>query len=83
MSSLSLDVDRILATVESIKPLLAGLHPGVQGAALAELLAIWLAGHRTSDPDATKALQHRLLRMHMDKVRALTRINNKNTAAPL
>lgn len=33
------------AIVETIKPLLAGLHPAVQGIVLADLTGIWLAGH--------------------------------------
>lgn len=30
---------------EAMRPLLAGKPPGVQGGALAELVAIWVAGH--------------------------------------
>jgi hypothetical protein len=33
------------ALANRIKPLLAGHSPFVQGAALAELVSLWLAGH--------------------------------------
>ena len=39
--------------VETIKPILAGHDPRAQGAALAILTAVWLAGHK---PVARKAL---------------------------
>jgi hypothetical protein len=39
------DPARVFELVDRIRPLLAGNHPGVQGAVLADLLAIWLAGH--------------------------------------
>jgi hypothetical protein len=37
--------------VAAIKPLLAGYDPGVQGAALAELLALFVAGHHPAVRD--------------------------------
>lgn len=42
-----------LKLAEEMKPLLAGRHPAVQGAVLAQLTAIWLAGHPA---DAREAL---------------------------
>lgn len=36
---------RVEALVNKLKPLLAGEHPVVQSAALAEALALWLCGH--------------------------------------
>jgi hypothetical protein len=35
----------IADTIEKVRPLLAGKGPAVQGAVLADLLAMWLAGH--------------------------------------
>lgn len=35
----------VFELVERIRPILADHHPAEQGAALADLLAIWLAGH--------------------------------------
>lgn len=52
------------AIVEAIKPLLAGQHPGVQGIVLADLTAIWLAGHA---PETFEAL----LATHMKGIRDL------------
>lgn len=48
----------------SIKRLLAGHDPGVQGAVLADLLATFLAGHHES-------LREPVLKLHMQAVRAL------------
>ena len=50
--------------VERIRPILAGHHPAVQGAVVADLLAIWLAGHQAD-------LREALLENHIDKVRKL------------
>jgi hypothetical protein len=59
-----------------IWPLLAGHAPEVQGAALADLLAIWLAGHHVAgDEYATRSLRAELLAMHCAAVRTLTAIN--------
>ena len=49
-------------------PLLAGHHPAIQGAALADLLATWLAGH---DADLREAM----LDAHIHIVRELVPIN--------
>lgn len=56
--------------VEQIKPILAGKHPGIQGAVLADCLAIWLAGH-------PKELRDDLLKMHLEKVAELVPVNAK------
>lgn len=58
------------AIAEAIKPLLAGHHPVIQGAALADLLAIWLAGH---PPE----FRQTLLDAHIEAVRDLIPINVK------
>lgn len=39
------DLERIDALTNSIKPILAGHHPAEQGAALAQLVSLWIAGH--------------------------------------
>jgi hypothetical protein len=62
--------------VDRIEPLLAGHHPGIQGAALADPLATWLAGHVIrDDPIKTDALRERLLTVHLDCVRKLVPVN--------
>lgn len=53
-----------------IGPLLAGYHPAEQGAALADLLAIWLAGH-------PHEIREALLANHVDRVRELVPPNVK------
>lgn len=69
-----------LADVEAIvrraRPALAG-HPGPnQGAALADLLATWLAGHIIpGDPAETDALREDLLTRHIAAVRDLIPVN--------
>lgn len=70
------DVASVERIVGSISPLLAGQPPEVQGAALADLLATWLAGHiRPGDPGETDATRERLLASHVEQVRILVGIN--------
>ena len=65
-------VREVVRVVESIKPLLAGKGPPVQGAVLAELTGLWIASHRIPGDEAEqRRLWEELLRMHMDKVREL------------
>jgi adenine deaminase len=63
------DIQTIISLVEDIKPLLAGHAPVVQGAALAELLAIWIGGHHASA--STVDMRNKLLEAHILTVRAL------------
>ena len=63
---------------EHIHPLLAGYPPEMQAAALADLLATWLAGrHVAGDEDATRRMRAELLAMHCSQVRFLTSTNAK------
>ena len=63
--------------VMQIRPLLAGLDPGVQSAALADLLAMWLAGHITDSPQSTEAFREALLADHIELVRRLVPVNEQ------
>lgn len=54
--------------VERIRPLLAGHHPAVQSAVVADLLAMWLAGHEHDIREA-------LLDSHLGLVRELVPVN--------
>ena len=63
------DVQTVCRLVDEVKPLLAGHSPAVQGAVLADLLAIWLGGHHAGGDTAD--LRDRLLEMHVSKVREL------------
>lgn len=67
------NVGRLLRRLSDI---LAGNPPRVQGAVLADLLAILLAGHIVKgDAAATEALREQLLEVHLVAVRALVPIN--------
>lgn len=61
-------VARVEALVNRIKPMLAGQGSEVQGGALADLLAMWLAGH----PDFVR---EELLAAHTACARNLVTVN--------
>jgi hypothetical protein len=66
----------IARAVDSIKPHLRGRTPETQGAILADLLAIWLAGHQVEgDSDATRKLRGDILATHLLMVEQLTAVN--------
>lgn len=70
--------------VAEICPVMAAHPPEVQGYALADLLAIWLAGHIVPDnPGATAKLRGELMRMHIGMVRTLIPVNEGMIAARL
>lgn len=59
-------LERASVLVAGCRPVLTGAHPVVQGFALAELVALWLAGHQVA-PE-----QHEeLLANHLTTVREL------------
>ena len=69
--------EEVLAVTERIKPILANHHPTLQGAVLAELLSIWIAGH-VADTSANSAkLRREMLKMHVEQVRKLIPENAK------
>ena len=63
------------ALIDIVRPLFAGYSPQVQSVALADLLAIWLAGHVSGEPDETRRWRAELLEQHCILVRQLTDIN--------
>jgi hypothetical protein len=66
---LAIEADHL---VTQIRPMLAGRPSAVQGAALAELLAIWITGH--IDPrseELTKDRRAELLAVHLTNVEEL------------
>ena len=68
--------EEISAICGRIKPLLADHPPEVQGAVLADLLAMWLAGHHApGDEDATRRWRADLLAMHCSMVCLLVPVN--------
>ena len=60
--------DRALA---GCREALAGHGPGIQGAVLADLVAIWLAGMICDNPFNEIALRETLLSLHVKSVRRL------------
>lgn len=69
--------DEVDSLVNKAKPLFAGQAPCAVGAALADLLALWLACHRTGKYADTKELHEDLLESHIEAVRALIPIHQK------
>jgi len=65
---------QVQALSHLIQPLLGGHHPAVQGAALADLLSLWIAGNIGQDPEE-------LLAMHMTYVRELIPESRKEIEA--
>ena len=74
--------EEAMALVERARPIFAGQPSGAVGAALADLLAIWLASHRVEgDEDAQRSLWADMLAEHCVTVRRLTEINAEKLAA--
>jgi hypothetical protein len=65
------DLKRTLQLSASIHPLLSGHPPQVQGAALANLMATWLAGHYADSDGETDQLRETLLAEHIEAVRRM------------
>jgi len=77
------DFKRVLCIIKRIRPLLAGNPAQVQGAVLADLLAMWLAGHVSlKSREATEANREELLAMHIETVRQLVPENAKAMRLP-
>lgn len=64
------EFNEIQRVTDQIRPLLAGRGPDIQGAVLADLVSMWLAGHQCS-----AALREEILALHVETVRALTPVN--------
>lgn len=71
-------VARGIELAQSVRSMFAGQGAEVQGMALADLLAIWLAGHiLKDDPEATAKLRYELLDQHIKAVWDLIPVNEK------
>ena len=71
LTDTTLSIEAVRRIVERIRPYLAHADPAIQGAVLAELLSLWLAGHYLGGHEAIEAL----LTAHIDMVRRLTAVN--------
>jgi hypothetical protein len=76
------DVEAVLALVSAVKPFFAGKPTEVQGAALADLTAMWVAGHVASDPGKTHACWERTLALHLEGIWKLIPINYAGIVEP-
>jgi len=77
------EAEEVEALVEAVRPLFAGKRPGIQGAALADLLAMWLAGHVIrDDPEASERLREQMLELHLRAVGALVPVNYAGLIEP-
>lgn len=69
---------------ERIYPMLAGLHPTVQGAIVTDLVAMWIAGHVVEgDPKDTDRLRKFLMEQHIKLVVQLIKPNAEAIGADL
>jgi len=77
------DADQALDLVRDCSRHFAGKPSDVQGAALADLLALWLAGHViVGNPRATERLRKEVLAMHLKTVWNLVPINYRDRIEP-
>jgi hypothetical protein len=83
MSELSKQAYEVMELVKAICPLLSGRAAEVQGATLADLLAMWLAGHvNANDPEDSDRIREQALQMHIAGVRALIKLNYQMAVEP-
>jgi hypothetical protein len=77
------EADEVHDLVEAVSPFFVGKPTQVQGAALADLLAIWLAGHvNRDDPSKSARIREEMLELHLKAVRALIPINYATLIEP-
>ena len=78
-----METTRAMQLVDQIRPILAGEDPAVQGAALADLLAMFLAGHVVvGSPEESESIREAYLAMHIEMVRKLIPLNYKAVIEP-
>jgi len=72
MKGLGLDegqTEQAMQVSRAIQPALRGLDDGVQGAVLADLLSLWVAGHYVwGDEQATFDFRKQILEIHIQAV---------------
>lgn len=74
---MDIDLQEVGRLVEAIRPILAGKPAPITGAALADLLAIWLAGHFAGGDDENATVREELLTNHVRVVRKLIPVNER------
>ena len=68
-------------TVAKIRPMLAGLGPEVQGAVLADLFAMYLAGHVGCDAEEVAKIREEVIETWLKTVRELVPFNERELLA--
>jgi hypothetical protein len=77
------DAQTIQKLFDHVRPQFGGYKPQVVGAALADLTALWLAGHYVADdPEATRGLRGDLLRLHITMIKQMIGPNSKIVGSP-
>jgi hypothetical protein len=71
------EADDVVALVASARPLFAGKPKEVAGAALADLVAVWLARYVRGDPQTTERLRKDVLALHVETVRRLVPVHDE------
>lgn len=73
------EIEAMRAMVEGMSACLVGKGSRLQGAALADLTAMWVAGHvlvgAEGDAEATDKLRENLLALHIELIRKLIPVN--------
>lgn len=78
MTSLKVSGPEAARLVNECGAVLYGQDIFVQGAVLADLLAMWLAAHVVAgDTEATKTIRENLLKAHIEQVRELIPVNER------
>lgn len=81
--TVEVDAKEVRRIANQARHLLAGRPAAVQSAVLADLLAIYLAGHIVrGDPVKTDVLREQLLDLHVDLVRQLVPVNAATIHGP-
>jgi hypothetical protein len=77
------DMAEVYKLVQACAPLFHGKPPQIQGAALADLTAMWIAGHvAIGDPETTKARREAALAFHVKTVESLIPVESKLIIEP-
>jgi hypothetical protein len=71
------DIPIVRELTIAIEPLLKGRGPFVQSAVLADLVAMWLAGHIGQTPEQTAEIRDTMLALFVEAVRDMIPLNEQ------
>jgi hypothetical protein len=69
--------DLVMALTRKLGEALTGNPPAIQGAALADALSLWLAGHQLGDDERNQAYRAKLLEHHIELVKKLMPVSDE------